>query len=98
MDPTPFTINETTFPAAKFSSIGTIINLIVPTFMAGAAIIFLFMLIMAAYSIITGEGKPEAITKATKTATFAIIGLVVVLSAYLLVKLIGIIFKIELPL
>jgi len=95
--PSPF-INLTSFPAAKFANFGIIINLIVPIIMIGAAGGFLIMLIMAAFSIITGEGKPEAISKAGKTATFAIIGLVIVLSAFIFVKLIGMIFKINLPL
>lgn len=95
--PTPF-INPTNFAPARFGNFGSIINLIVPIIMIGSALGFLIMLIMAAFAIITGEGKPEAMTKATKIATSAIIGLAVVLSAFILIKLIGFIFKIDLPL
>ncbi len=95
--PTPF-INPTTFPAAKFANLAVIINLIVPIIMVGAAVMFLFMLVSAAFSIITGEGKPEALAKATKTASFAVLGLAVVLSAFIIVKLIGVILKIDMPL
>lgn len=94
---TPF-INPTTFAPARFANFSSLINLIVPIIMVGSALGFLIMLIMAAFTIITGGGKPEAMTKATKTATATVIGLFVVLSAFILVKLIGIIFKIELPL
>lgn len=95
MDPTPFTINPTTFPAAKFDSIASIVNLLLPLAMLGGVLISLFVMFQAALIFLTSEGKAEKANKARNMFVFAIIGLVVVLSAYILVKLIAVIFNIQ---
>jgi len=94
-DPTPFTINPTTFPAARFDSIGKIVNLLLPLAMLGGVLLFLVVIIQAAFIFLTSEGKAEKANKARDMFIFAIIGLVVVLSAYILVKLIALIFNIQ---
>lgn len=97
MTPTPF-INTTTFPAAKFANIGTILNLVLPLLMVGAVLIFFVMIVRAGLTILMGAGKPDEIAKATKTIIAAIFGLFLVIGSYIIVKLIGIIFKVEMPL
>jgi len=91
---TPF-INPTTFPAAKFANLGIILNLLLPLTGVGAVIIFLIMILQAAFTILTGEGKSDNIAKAQKTLMFAIIGLVIVISAFVIVRLIGVMFNIQ---
>ncbi len=55
-----------------------------------AGIILLFLLIAGGVGIISGAGKndPKAIESGKKTATSALIGFVVVFSAYWIVKLV----------
>ena len=98
--PTPL-INSNTivtiFPAARFTDISTLLNIIVPlvtiiaTFAMGAAFA------RAAFLVISAGDDAEKLSQARQTALYAAIGLVVMISAYLIVKLIGIMFKIEIP-
>lgn len=97
MTPTPF-INETTFPAAKFSNIGTVLNLILPVLMIGAVLIFFVMIVRAGFTILLGAGKADELAKATKTIVTAIFGLLLVIASYTIVKIIGVIFNINIPL
>lgn len=89
--------NETTNPIAKFGTIGSLMNILIPTLIIGAAFLLLVMLLYGAYSIITSGGNAENMAKAQKTFTFAILGLVVVVLSFLFVKLISLIFKIQAP-
>lgn len=54
-----------------------------------AGIIMLFLLLGAGWTIISSQGSnPEGMKKATKTATSAIVGMMVVVFAYFIVQLI----------
>lgn len=93
---TPF-INPTSFAPAKFMNIGIIYSLIAPLLMVGAAILFLVTIISAAFTYFTAGGNSENIKKAQKSLMFAILGLVFVISAYLIMKLIAFVFNLTLP-
>ncbi len=95
---TPYEINETTFPPARFGSIGGLLNIIIPILIFGAALLLLVMLLYGGFTMLTAGGNPENVEKAKKIMTFAIIGLIVVILSFLFVKIIGIIFNIALPL
>jgi len=90
-------INPTSFAPAKFINIGVIYNLITPLLMIGAAILFLVTIISAAFTYLTAGGNAENIKKAQKSLMFAIIGLVFVISAYLIMKIIAFVFNLTLP-
>ncbi|PJB89636.1 hypothetical protein CO083_00395 [Candidatus Roizmanbacteria bacterium CG_4_9_14_0_8_um_filter_34_12] len=90
-------INPTSFAPAKFMNIGVIYNLITPLLMIGAAILFLVTIISAAFTYLTAGGNAENIKKAQKSLMFAIIGLVFVISAYLIMKIIAFVFNLTLP-
>ncbi|KKP65569.1 MAG: hypothetical protein UR68_C0028G0058 [Candidatus Roizmanbacteria bacterium GW2011_GWA2_35_19] len=83
------TIDSTTFPAAKFSNIGTVLNIVLPLTMAGAAMIFLAMTLMAAFNIITHGDNPDALKKAYSSLIFSVVGILIVMSSYLVVRVIG---------
>ncbi len=89
-------INPTTFAPAKFANLGSIVNLIIPILMVGAALLFLIMIISAAFTYLMAGGNPENIKKAQKALTFAVLGLVLVISAYTIMKVIAFVFKISL--
>ena len=82
-------IDSTTFPAAKFSNIGTVLNIVLPLTMAGAAMIFLAMTLMAAFNIITHGDNPDALKKAYSSLIFSVVGILIVMSSYLVVRVIG---------
>jgi magnesium-transporting ATPase (P-type) len=84
-------------PAAQFWSIGEIFNLVIPIAMVLASLVFLAILIYGAYVYTTSSGEQEAIIKARKTITYAVMGLILIFISYLLVTIIGMITGINLP-
>lgn len=88
-------INPTTFAPAKFGDIASILNLIIPLLTLFGGLMFLAMLIFAAFTFMTAGGNAEKTKKAQGIITFAIIGLIVVISAYMIVKLVGVVFNIN---
>lgn len=85
-------------PAAKFSNLSDVLNLIMPLFMAGAGLVFFITLLIGALTIITAGGNSERFQTGKKKITFSIMGLIMVISSYFIVKLIEIVFGIDLPL
>ena len=76
-------------------SIGDIINFVLPLVTAGAGILFLVMLLYGAFTWMTAGEKADNVAKASKTITFAIVGLVFIVLSYTLVKLISAIFGVK---
>lgn len=87
------------FPIAQqFSNLGSILNLVIPLLIITATIIFLFMMIFGAISIMTAGGTPENLEKAKKLFQFSIAGFILIMVSYLSVKVIAKILNIDLPL
>lgn len=89
---------ESVNPLAKFSNFAKIINVIVSLFIILAALAFVFIMLSGAYTFMTAGADAEKVKQAQKTFKFAIIGLLVVLTSFLIVKLIEMILGINLPL
>ncbi|MDO8497752.1 MAG: hypothetical protein Q7S61_04370 [bacterium] len=85
-------------PLAIFGNIASILNLVLPLVTIAAALLFLIMLFRAAFTILTGAGTAENIAKAQKTMTNAIIGLILIISAYTIVRLVAKVLKLDIPL
>lgn|GEM_PF-1297286 len=83
------TIDENIFPAAKFSNMGILLNVALPLVMAGAGLIFLMMMLMGAFNILSHGDNPEAIKKGYATITYSVIGLIIVIASFLAVRVIG---------
>lgn len=100
MSPTPL-INQNTlptiFPAARFTDIGVLLNIIVPLIVIIATFAMGATFGRAAFLIITAGSDAEKVSQARDSALYGVVGLVVMISAYLIVKLIGIMFKIDIP-
>ncbi len=99
--PTPF-INPTSiqsmFPAARFTDLGTLLNVVTPVLTILAALILGAMLGRSALLILTAGDDPDKVAQARQTATYAFIGIMIIISAYFIVKLIGVIFQVNIPL
>ncbi len=80
---------ETKFAPAKISSIGTLLKIVLPLTMTGAALIFLTMTLYGAFRYLTSGDNPEALKKAQSTIMFAIIGLFIVIVSFVIVQVIG---------
>lgn len=67
-----------------FDVVGKIIELLAPA----AAIAFLIMLIIGSYQFITAGGDPKGAAGARATLTYAVIGVVLVVTSWLILQLI----------
>ena len=85
-------------PAARFSNLADVINIIMPLFFSGAGLIFFITLLIGALTIITAGGNSEKVGTGKKRITFSVGGLIMVITSYFIVKLVEIIFGIDLPL
>jgi len=91
-------INPSSFAPAKITSIATLMKVILPLLMLGAGLFFLVILLQAAFKILTAGDNKETVAKAQKTIGFAVLGLILIVSSFLLVRIIGMILKVPLPL
>ena len=85
------TIDSTSFPAAKITNISQIVNLALPLAMTGAGLIFLVITLKAAFDILTHGDNPDALKKAYSSIANAVLGLIIVVGSYLVIKLLGVI-------
>jgi len=88
-------IDENIFTPAKYTNLATIINVILPFLTLGAALIFLVMALYGAFVWVTSGGSQENLTKAQKIFTSSVIGFVIVIFAFVFIKLIGYILKVN---
>lgn len=86
-----FTIDKTSFPAAKISKISDLTNLALPLAMTGAGLVFLVITLKAAFDILTHGDNPDALKKAYASITYAVLGLIIVVGSYLVIQLLGVI-------
>jgi len=79
----------TDFAPAKIEKIGQIVNVVLPLMMLGGVAIFFIMFLMAGFRWITGGDNPEEMKKIQSQMSSAIVGIIIVVVSYVLVKLIG---------
>ena len=86
------------------SEFSTLTNMTVPGIISGAislimlavALIFFFILILGGLKWVMSEGDQKAVEAARNQITNALIGLAIVFAAFAIMKLIGIVFGVEL--
>ena len=83
-------------PSNPISSLGFLMSRIIPFTIVIAGLIFFFQLISAGFSYMTAAGDSAKIQSATKNLTNALIGLLVVISAFFLAQIIQVVFGITL--
>lgn len=82
-------------PARNFSDIASLLNILIPATFIIAALITMFMLIVASFRFVTAGGDQENIEKTKKIYKYSILGLVIIMIGYLVVKLLGRIFNVD---
>jgi hypothetical protein len=88
-----FTIDSTTFPAAKVNNIGSLVSLALPLALTGAALVFLVVTLKAAFDILTNGNNPDALKKAYGSITMAVLGLIIVVGSFLAVKILEVVLQ-----
>lgn len=89
---------------ATFSSLETLFSNLIQGVVAFAGVALLVMFLVGGFSFLFSGGDPKKVEQARGTLTNAIIGLVVIVAAYLILKLIEVftgvpvtIFKVQVP-
>lgn len=82
------TANANACPA-QISSLLTVMEKVISFLAPVAAIAFFIMLVIGAYKFITSGGDPKGVGAARSTITYAVIGVVLVVAAWLILQLIG---------
>ncbi len=75
--------------AAQICNLEDIFKNVVLVVAALAGIAFLVMFIVGGFKYLTSAGNPKAVEAAKGTITMAFLGLLLIVSAYLILKLIG---------
>jgi len=81
--------NSTGTFAFAGGSLGDVINKIIPYIFAFAGVVLFLYLISAGFSFMTSAGDPKKAKEAQTKLTNALIGIVVVLLAFVLVQIVG---------
>tara|TARA_Y100000310_G_C20524828_1_gene735485 strand:+ start:298 stop:702 length:405 start_codon:yes stop_codon:yes gene_type:complete len=82
-------------PEGKLSDINNILPNLITTVLAIAGVVFLIFLIIGGIQWMTAGGDQEAITKAKSRLTNAVIGIVIVFSAWAILNLVNYFFGIN---
>jgi hypothetical protein len=80
-------------PIGQTKGIGSLVSLFLNASFAIAGVIILFLFVLSGISLISGAGSsdPQKIEKGKKAITSAIIGFIIILAAYWVIRIIEII-------
>ena len=86
----PFGKNVCFHSVCKTTTLGDLVSLIIKSSLTIAGLLVLFLFIFAGFSIMMGAGSdnPEQSAKGKKAATSAVIGFVIIITAYLIIRII----------
>lgn len=76
---------------AEYTNVGAVIRALLPYLFAGAGSIFLIFIILAGLQLMLSRGDQKAIQSAQGKITNGIIGLLIVIFSYFIVRIFGII-------
>jgi len=85
------------FPASRFGDINTLISIVVPTLTIIGVVIFGAMFMWAGFLVLTAGGEPDKLQQAQQTAIYAGAGMLVIIAAFLIVRLLAFVFGLEIP-
>ena len=85
------------FAARNFAgaTIGDIINALIPYIFVSAGLIMFLFLIYSGYQWMISRGDPKGIAQAQQNFTYAIIGFLVIFSAYWATRLLGMVLNLR---
>lgn len=84
---------DPTTGVATLKCIPVIFNNIIYAALLFAGVVALFFILYSGFKFVTSGGDPKQVDGAKKTATFAIIGLVVILLSFFIINFIGYVTK-----
>ncbi len=79
-------------PLVGIDKLSDVVNVILTFIFPFGAIILFFVLVWGGYDFLISRGNPEKVKEAQAKITTGIIGFVLLVTSYIIVKLIGVIF------
>lgn len=79
-------------PVSKFATIGDVLNRAIPFVFAIAGIGLLVILLSAGFGFLTSAGDAKKLETAQQRLTYAVVGFLIIFTAYWLVQIAGRIF------
>lgn len=79
-------------PLENINNVGELVTRVVSFLIPLAGIILFFVLVMGGYDFLLSQGNPEKIKSGRAKITAGLIGFVILITAYLAVKIIAMIF------
>ncbi|KKQ85611.1 MAG: hypothetical protein UT08_C0005G0062 [Candidatus Woesebacteria bacterium GW2011_GWB1_38_8] len=86
---------QVTLPKLAGKNIGEIITTLLPYIFRIVSFILLFLLVLGGYEILTSQGDPKKVASGNQRILYAVIGFVIMLTSFLLVRTIGRILNIK---
>ncbi len=88
-------INPTTFPPARYGTIGSLINILLPSVYMIAGLTFLGMLFWGGYIWMRAKGDPKILGTAHDILKYSTLGIIVIAIAYVITKFMTSLFGID---
>lgn len=79
----------------SLTGVGRLVSVLLNNAIIVAGVIFLILIIVAGYNMLTAAGNTQKYQQAMQIITTAVIGFILVIAAYLIVRLIEVMFNIH---
>jgi hypothetical protein len=100
MDKLAISIGDSLFGGWHFfrslTNVGSLVSILLSNALVLAGIVFLFLILLAGFNMITGAGDAQKVQKAQQTITTGLIGFIIILFAYFVIRLFEYLFGITL--
>lgn len=88
-------INPTTFPAARYATIGSLLNILLPSVYMIAGLTFLGMLFWGGYIWMRAKGDPKTLETSHNILKYSLLGIIIIAISYVLTKFVLSLFGID---
>ena len=94
---TSVAIDETIFSPARFKTIGSLVSIITSNAFVLAGLLAFIFIVVGGFAIImgAGSGDPKRMEQGRKTLTMAVVGLMVIIFSFWIVRLLGLILGVD---
>lgn len=82
-------------PLKNVNTVGDIVNRVLGFFVPFVGIILTFTFVWAGYELLTSGGNPDKVNSARAKLTTAIIGVILLVSSFLVVRIVAYIFNLD---
>ncbi len=86
-----YSIKDYFDPATKFGNVGALLTSIIAFAIAAAGLVFFFMLVWGGMKYSLARGDEKAVQDARKALTNAIVGLLIIVAAFIIINLVSLV-------